>query len=263
MPTTTPDNIYYADSSTAMSAETISAAEATSVQAALDGLINNNRQVQTYIWANAAARTAQTGMLEGAIGYQSDTDVYYSYTGAAWVLLVPTSRIIPSAATNGSVSATGVVTSTAQSLVRVRDAFPAGFTAFQVDYDITTSGATGVNARLAVNATDATTAYDNQRFTIVNATATAVQALNAGELQFDSIGLAARRVGRMVLHDPNVATQTLWFNDGLVTANPMTTSAGSLKNVGQHRTGTAYNSISFIAPSGTITINRLTVRGLA
>jgi hypothetical protein len=68
-----------------MSAETISAAEATSVQAALDSLVNNNRQVQTYIWANAAARTAQTGMLEGAIGYQSDTDVYYSYSGTAWI----------------------------------------------------------------------------------------------------------------------------------------------------------------------------------
>jgi len=171
-------------------------------------------------------------------------------------------RIVPSAATNGSVSAEGVVTSTPQSFVRVRDAFPAGFTVFQIDYDINTSAATGVDARLAVDATDASTAYDNQRFTIIDTTVAAIQALNANILGMDSIGLAARRVGRFVLHSPNVATPTRWFNDGLVTTNTMTSSSGSLKNAGVHRTATAYNSISFIAPSGNITINRLTVKGL-
>jgi hypothetical protein len=171
-------------------------------------------------------------------------------------------QIIPTAATNGSVSSTGVVTSTAQSLVRVRTAFPAGFTVFQIDYDITTS-ASSINARLAVDATDAATAYDNQRFTIVNATATAVQALNATDLQMSPIGIAARHVGRLIIHDPNVATQAVWNNSGIVTPDPMTTSAGLVQVGGQHRTATAYNSIAFAPGSGTLTINRLTVKGLA
>ena len=171
-------------------------------------------------------------------------------------------QIIPTAATNGSVSSTGVVTSTAQSLVRVRTAFPAGFTVFQIDYDITTS-ASSVNARLAVDGSDATTAYDNQRFTIVNATATGVQALNAGELQLSPIALAARHVGRLIIHNPNVATQAVWNNSAIVTADPMTTSAGLVQVGGQHRTATAYNSISFYPPSGTVTVNRLTVKGIA
>ena len=83
MPTTTPDSIYYADSATTMSAEAISAAEATSVQNALNS-VRSRRQIQTFVWANAAARAAQTGMVEGDIGYQSDTNIYYFYTGTVW-----------------------------------------------------------------------------------------------------------------------------------------------------------------------------------
>lgn len=37
-----------------------------------------------YYWANAAARTAQTGMIDGQYGYQADTKVLYRYNGAAW-----------------------------------------------------------------------------------------------------------------------------------------------------------------------------------
>ena len=40
--------------------------------------------IPTYDWANAAARTAQTGMLGGYRGYQRDTGVTYRYDGAAW-----------------------------------------------------------------------------------------------------------------------------------------------------------------------------------
>ena len=42
------------------------------------------RQIQTYRWANAAARTAQTGMIAGDMGYQIDTDVLYRYSGSTW-----------------------------------------------------------------------------------------------------------------------------------------------------------------------------------
>ena len=37
-----------------------------------------------YRWANSAARTAQTGMVAGDVGYQTDTGVVYRYSGSAW-----------------------------------------------------------------------------------------------------------------------------------------------------------------------------------
>ena len=43
------------------------------------------RQIQTFVWADNAARTAQTGMTAGDEGYQTDTDTVYRYDGAAWV----------------------------------------------------------------------------------------------------------------------------------------------------------------------------------
>lgn len=42
------------------------------------------RQIQSYRWANAAAKTAQTGMAAGDLGYQIDTGIHYRYT-TAWV----------------------------------------------------------------------------------------------------------------------------------------------------------------------------------
>jgi hypothetical protein len=52
---------------------------ATSVQNAL-----NVREARTYSWADATAKSAQTGMATGETGYQIDNDVYYIYSGSAW-----------------------------------------------------------------------------------------------------------------------------------------------------------------------------------
>lgn len=52
------------------------------------GLINSRFASRPYVWANAAARTAQTGMTIGEYGYQTDTQVTYraisSTTTEAW-----------------------------------------------------------------------------------------------------------------------------------------------------------------------------------
>jgi len=45
------------------------------------------RQIQTFVWADNAARTAQTGMTAGDEGYQTDTDTAYRYDGTAWVVV--------------------------------------------------------------------------------------------------------------------------------------------------------------------------------
>ena len=80
MPTTSPDSIYYADGTTPASIATITAAIATSVQNAL-----NVRELKSYSWADSAAKSAQTGMSSGEIGYQIDNATYYIYSGS-WLI---------------------------------------------------------------------------------------------------------------------------------------------------------------------------------
>lgn len=83
MAVTSPDGIFYADGSTPMSAAAISAAEATSVQAAL----SNSRAVRTYKWADEVARLAQLDMTEGDVGDQLDNDTTWRYDGTSWAII--------------------------------------------------------------------------------------------------------------------------------------------------------------------------------
>lgn len=72
---------YYADSATLASVATISAAMAQAESDRFNAVLG----VRNYWWANAAARTAATGMRKGDFGYQDDTDITYRYSGSAWV----------------------------------------------------------------------------------------------------------------------------------------------------------------------------------
>lgn len=60
------------------------AVHASSVQTAL-----SKRQRFSYVWANDAARTAQTGMTEGSTAYQIDTKTEYQYENGVWRLATP------------------------------------------------------------------------------------------------------------------------------------------------------------------------------
>ena len=44
------------------------------------------RSSTDYLWANAAARTAQTGMIAGERGYQTDTGITYRRDTSAWIV---------------------------------------------------------------------------------------------------------------------------------------------------------------------------------
>lgn len=88
---TSPDNIEYPVSTDPVAPlETVFANMASSVQDAFDGFridwnnFENNRAIQTFRWADATARNAQTGMVAGDVGYQVDTGVQYRYIGAVW-----------------------------------------------------------------------------------------------------------------------------------------------------------------------------------
>lgn len=86
MPVTPTWSIFYRNTSTAAALEAESATQATSVDTALT-TFSNSRAIRTYKWADAAARAVQTGMTEGDIGDQADTDVTYRYNGTSWVLI--------------------------------------------------------------------------------------------------------------------------------------------------------------------------------
>lgn len=47
--------------------------------------LGQSRAIQTFRWANATERTAQTGMQAGDMGYQVDTGTQYRHAGGAWV----------------------------------------------------------------------------------------------------------------------------------------------------------------------------------
>ena len=88
---TTPDGIVYPTSTdpiAPLNAHFQDLAE--SVQDSLSA-----RQGYTYRWANAVARTGQTGMRVGDTGFQVDIGAYYQYTGSAWIFssYIDTDRI--------------------------------------------------------------------------------------------------------------------------------------------------------------------------
>lgn len=84
MATTSPDGIGYITTADNVTPSVESSAQATTIQTAF-----NFRQRYEFVWANAAARTTQTGMVTGSTGYQIDTKSEYIYESSAWRLKLP------------------------------------------------------------------------------------------------------------------------------------------------------------------------------
>lgn len=101
---TSPDNIVYWTTAPIDPASLVaeSAAQATSIQNAL-----LTRQGQYYRWTNAAARTAQTGMVYGSKGFQVDTGAEYLYDGANWKLWTKATTAFTPSLTNVTIGASG------------------------------------------------------------------------------------------------------------------------------------------------------------
>lgn len=81
MGTTSPDSIYFPDTSTPWATTSDFSVLASSVQTAL-----NARQRYEYVWATATQRTAQAGMRVGDTGFQLDTKSEYIYDTGGWRL---------------------------------------------------------------------------------------------------------------------------------------------------------------------------------
>lgn len=224
--------------------------------------------MDTFIAACVAITDLATAFIVGQTFFVLDTKLFYRFTSTAGGYVVMPGRIVPSAVTNGSFNAdTGVMTSSAQTEVRARDVFLTGFSMFRVAYDVTMSAAAGPGLRLASGwpASDSITEYDSERITSINATGAEVQTLNGNKFELSAISVAgARHVGQFTLINPNVGGQTFISGTStVVSPTAMTTSTGGARIEGFHRTAASYDSLTLLAPSGTITVNRWTIEGVS
>jgi len=81
MALTSPSNLFSPDAGDGYALVTDLAAMQDSVQTALNTRVRTSTD---YLWANAAARTAQTGMVAGQKGYQTDTGITYRRNASTW-----------------------------------------------------------------------------------------------------------------------------------------------------------------------------------
>lgn len=263
MPVTNPDAIYYASGSTPMSAEDISAAEATSVQAALDNLINNTRQVQTFVWANATARNAQTGMVEGDMGYQQDTDTTYRYTGTAWVAFYPggTAPVIPTSVAGAGTSlnvVTGLISFTSATDIEVDGCFTSAFRNYRIVVESTGTAATTVMNLRTAGGANSTTGYDRTELVGRNATASSSTSLNGASATL--VGFANTLFQcSLEVSGPQLAIPTTLLTLGGNHSNPAAsnTANGIVANYITHRPSTSYAGFRIqysAAQSGTVRV---------
>lgn len=213
------------------------------------------RQIQTYKWANAAARTAQAGMSEGDVGDQADTDQRWRYSGAAWVNITNgLFPVVPTSVVNATLSASGKVTASAVSSFSVNGCFTAAYENYLIKFDLTTAAAGALSGLLRASGTDSTTGYDSQRLTASStATPSAAQSLNIGSWPLTVAGLASRGVGNLELFSPMQAASTAGMVSAGQTPNPMTTAAVLISSLIQHRPSTAYDGLTITASTGAMT----------
>lgn len=159
MPTTSPDNIFYEDGATGYSDATNASMQATSIQSAL-----NFRQQYNFVWANAAARTAQTGMVQSSTGYQLDTKTPYIYDNSAWRLQIQYAEYVQASQTLANNSQVGPTTLTINSGTSTDTTFTSAASGsvtfvnpgiYAISWNVNASAATGTNGYCGIYATSA------------------------------------------------------------------------------------------------------------
>jgi len=170
-----------------------------------------------------------------------------------YTAVIPTSV----AGTGVTVGAAGKVSFSASTAVSVNGCFTSTYDNYLLVFDLTTSGAAGINITLRLAGTDAVTNYDSQRLLAQSATASAAQSLaSIPWVGSGGTGVAsATQSGTMTLFSPALAVATRAQIDNNITPNPMTTSAAYYKGTLLHRTTTAYDGFTFTPGTGNITGN--------
>lgn len=250
MPVTPTWSIFYRNTSTPASLETESATQAASVDAALTTFANS-RAIRSFKWANAAAKNAQTGMTEGDIGDQADTNTVYRYSGSAWKPMDGVVPVVPTsvAGTGVTLGANGKVSFSSTSSITVNGVFNADFQNYKIIYDDLSSSSAIIQYRNTLLGNPATTGYDRQETYNTGGTvggggtsAQANFALNSGGNTLHLLELLVK--------NPAVVAATHIFCEG----NSYTTgSSYNHFSGGAHSTATAYDGFNITLNTGNTT----------
>lgn len=255
MPLTPVWSIFYRNTLTPAALETESALQATSIENALNTIVAS-RAINTYKWANTAARNAQTGMSQGDTGDQLDNNTMWRYSGTTWLQVGPAGLvpIVPTAVsgTGVSVSTTGRVTFTGSTTVNVRGCFSSEFDNYRLIFDNpTTSVSNSVTVQLANGGTAVSSAnYDQQKSVAVGGSIVGAATM-AGTSWNLVNGDRADKLIIMDIVNPGIAKRTI--------GNSITVDTDAAANYGyvsiglRHRLSTAYDGIIFTISTGTAT----------
>lgn len=250
MPTTSPDNIYYADTATTSNDVNVSATEASSVQAAF-----NVRQIRSYKVANAAALTALTGMTEGDIADRADIDATYRYNGTSWrVTSAGTIPVVPTSVsgTGVSFSINGKVSFTAATSITINGIFTSEYENYCVIYNADQSLAAGLTMRLSLAGVAAAgTQYDHQQTYSTGTTAAGFQSINVNTFNLQSGG-GQGQSGKFDIFNPAVAVNTR-LKSLFITHNSGTGVMYDGTVGGVHKLNVAYDGIVILPTNGTLT----------
>lgn len=239
--TTSPDNIPYQTTGDGVidTAYTVALAEA--VQDALDS-VRTTRAVQNFRWANAAARTAQTGMVAGDRGYQVDTATDYIYSGSAW--RVDTGGLI----LVGSGSFSAVASRT------VNTVFSSAFSDYLIVTRFDTSASADATLQLRVGASNAATNYNRQLLQSTAATASgALATAQTSVALLAATGAASQFAFDIRLSNPGTAVATAISTNINLARNTSSGAQWSGQHSVLHSTATAYDGFALAVSAGTMT----------
>lgn len=210
--------------------------------------VSGTRQIQTYKWANQAARLAQAGMTEGDVGDQADTDRRYRYSGTAWMDI--TSGLFP--VTPTSVAGAGVtlgqagrVTFAASSTVAINGCFTAAFDNYKIVESLSVkTNVVDTTFRLRSAGVDATGANYNYVRGFDAGTARTVTSNASGTSSLFDVGGGVGDADA-TLYAPFLAQPTRLIN--------LASGAGLVATIGcYHNLSNSYDGFSLTVAAGTI-----------
>lgn len=221
-------NIQYLEPSDNASLEAASAAQASSIEDALDELGGRNA-LNSYDWADLAARTAQTGMEQGDHGFQRDNKHTYRYNGATWEdwtpALIP---VVPSSVAGAGVTLDprGRVTFTSATSLSVNGVFDGlGMDIYLIQVSLEHAASGTISIRMRASGSDTTSGY-----TYVNETSTLstgptrsanASASSFGFIRSTSAGTSGSSVMSMDVYGPKAGAGSFvaLHTEGLLIAN--------------------------------------------
>lgn len=259
MATTTPDNLYSPDSTTAYDIPVVTAAMQSSVQSAL----NNVRTGGQYRILTNAQRLALTGadLYEGLKVHTSDTRMDWLYSNSRWY--GEDGTVIPTSVVGATVDSNGIISPNAGvNTVRVNGVFSARYRVYECDFSLNFSAAAGTSLRMAQGNVPYTGSfYAAQR---ISGSGTSVSGLSQNTSSWPGAGVAASFVqGKWTFVNP-FQSGVKWIN---VDANSAPTIGFAIdRGFLSNQDSTQFDGFELTVSSQTIAsggLSFLKIRGVA